>query len=468
MAVAPLDQSERLLQEHPQAAIAELKLKNSPSALLLYDALADAAFGEALLETVAHKRTLHGRRLQIRGITTRAFRTRFAKEKLFPPPVLLETEQSNTSIRFGDRLILKLIRKLNPGVNPDLDIGRFLTEKRFAHCAPTAGALELRQDSDQPMTLAIVQEFVPNQGDAWSYTLDRLERYFKAMVVGRDRVGRPPLPAAFPVDLLDSPPSPETVDCIGDYLDTARLLGRRTAQMHACLASEQSLPEFKPEAFSKLYQRALYQSMRTLAGKALPLLRGQFNRMPEGLRPLAVFVIEHEKDLMGRFKDLLDHKISAVRIRCHGDYHLGQVLCTGSDFIIIDFEGEPARPITERRIKRSALRDVAGMLRSFHYAAQAARLRVESGGISLEAAAVLNYGAEFWQRWVGAEFLKSYLAEAAGGKFIPGNRDEMGILLGALLLEKAVYELSYELNNRPDWVGIPLRGIQQLLERDCP
>ncbi|MFO7707083.1 MAG: maltose alpha-D-glucosyltransferase [Desulfobacterales bacterium] len=468
MAVAPVDQSERLLQEHPQAGIAKLKLKNNPSTLLLYDALADAAFGEALLEAVAHKRTLHGRRMQIRGITTRAFRTRFAKEKLLPPPVLLGTEQSNTSIRFGDRLILKLIRKLTPGVNPDLDIGRFLTERRFAHCAPTTGALELREDSDQSMTLAILQEFVPNHGDAWNYTLDRLQRYFEAMMDKPGRAGRNPLPAAFPVDLLDSAPSPETVECIGDYLDTARLLGRRTAQMHACLASEQSLPDFKPEAFSKLYQRGLYQSMRTLAGKALPLLRGQFNRMPEGLRPLAVFVIEHEKDLMGCFKDLLDHKISALRIRCHGDYHLGQVLCTGSDFTIIDFEGEPARPITERRIKRSALRDVAGMLRSFHYASQTAVLRVEAGRIPLEAAAELNHWVEFWQRWVGAEFLKSYLEQAAGGKFIPGNRDELRILLGALLMEKAVYELSYELNNRPDWVGIPLRGIQQLLERDRP
>jgi maltose alpha-D-glucosyltransferase / alpha-amylase len=468
MAVASANRSDRLLQEHPQAAIATLKLRGDPSLRLLYDAIADAAFGETLLEVIAHKRAIHGRRMQIRGATTHAFRPLLAKNELLPPPVLLGAEQSNTSIRFGDRLILKLIRKLTAGVNPDLEIGRLLTGKRFAHCAPTAGALDLQMDSDQPMTLAILQGFVANQGDAWSFTLERLQRYFEAIRQRPDRTGPVPLPAAFPVDLLDSAPSSETVECIGDYLDTARLLGRRTAQTHACLASEQSLPEFKPEAFSKLYQRGLYQSMRTLAGKALPLLRGQFNRMPEGIRPLAVYVIEHEKDLLDRFKDLLDHKISALRIRCHGDYHLGQVLCTGNDFVIIDFEGEPARPITERRIKRSALRDVAGMLRSFHYAAHAALLRLPAGVIPQEAFAELNHWAEFWQRWVGAEFLKSYLEEAAGDKFIPGNRDELRILLGALLMEKAVYELSYELNNRPDWVGIPLRGIQQLLESDRP
>ena len=468
MAVAPADQSDRLLQEHPQAAIANLKLKNSPSVLLLYDALADAAFGETLLEAMAHKRAIHGRRMQIQGFTTHAFRTLITPNEPLPAPVLLSAEQSNTSIRFGERLILKFIRKLAPGVNPDLEIGRLLTEKRFAHCAPTAGALELRMNSEPLMTLAILQGFVANQGDAWSTTLDRLQLYFAAVKKRCGPDGLPSLPAAFPIDLLDSAPPVETAGLIGDDLNAARRLGRRTAQMHTCLASEQRLPEFKPEAFSKLYQRALYQSMRTLAGKTLPLLRGQFNRMPESLRPLAVFVIEHEKDLMGRFKDLLDHKISALRIRCHGDYHLGQVLCTESDFIIIDFEGEPARPITERCIKRSALRDVAGMLRSFHYAAQVALRRTQASGIAPEAVAGLHHWAEFWQRWVGAEFLKSYLEEAAGGKFIPGSRDELRILLGALLMEKAVYELSYELNNRPDWVGIPLHGIRQLLEGECP
>jgi maltose alpha-D-glucosyltransferase/alpha-amylase len=460
MALAHENQFDRLLQEHPQAVIAKLKLKGKPTAFLVYDAMADAAFGEALLEVLVHKRTIHGRRGQIRGFTTRAFRPLLPKGQPLPPPTIMRAEQSNTSIRFGDRLILKLIRKLSPGVNPDLEIGRLLTEKRFPRCAPTAGAIELRLNQDEPMTIAILQGFVTNQGDAWTYTLDRLEHYLEA-AAGQ---ALPLLPAPFPVDLLDAAPTDEAAGLIGDYIESARLLGRRTAEMHMCLASEQSLPEFKPEAFSKLYQRALYQSMRTQAGKALPLLRRQFNRLPESLRPLALFVMEHEKDMMDRFKDLLESKIGAMRIRCHGDYHLGQVLVAEGDFIIIDFEGEPARPITERCIKRSALRDVAGMLRSFQYAAHAALLRRQENGLPPEAMAELEHWAEFWQRWVGAEFLKSYLQEASGGRFIPGNRDELRVLLRALLLEKAVYELSYELNNRPDWVAMPLRGIRQLLE----
>jgi maltose alpha-D-glucosyltransferase/alpha-amylase len=463
MALADESQSDRLLQEHPQAVIARLKLKGNPATFLLYDALADTAFGEALLEILTRKRTVHGRRGQIRGFTTRAFRPLLPQGQPLPPTTIMQAEQSNTSIRFGDRLILKLIRKLSPGVNPDFEIGRLLTEKRFPRCAPTAGAIELRLNQSEPMTIAILQGFVTNQGDAWSYSLDRLGHYFEA-AVGRIR---PVLPASFPVDLIDSAPSDEAVALIGDFLESARLLGRRTAEMHNCLASEQSLPEFKPEAFSKLYQRALYQSMRSQAGKAMPLLRRQFNRLPESLRPLTLFVMEHEKDLMNRFKELLESKIGAMRIRCHGDYHLGQVLVAEKDFIIIDFEGEPARPITERRIKRSALRDVAGMLRSFHYAAHAALLCRQENGVPPEAVAGLEHWAEFWQRWVSSEFLKIYLQEAAGGRFIPSSRGELRILLRALLLEKAVYELSYELNNRPDWVGIPLSGIRQLLE-DTP
>jgi len=234
--------------------------------------------------------------------------------------------------------------------------------------------------------------------------------------------------------------------------------------MHLCLASEQNLPEFKPEAFTKLYQRALYQSVRTQVGKVLPLLQRQFNRLPESLWPLAVYVLEHETDLMARLGKLLESKISALRIRCHGDYHLGQVLFTGSDFMIIDFEGEPLRPITERRIKRSALRDVAGMLRSFQYAAYVALMDRQQNSVTPGISEDMAHWAEFWQRWVGAEFLKSYLQNASGGNFIPESRSEIATLLGVLLLEKAVYELSYELNNRPDWVGIPLRGIRQLLE----
>jgi len=462
LSLAHQAQAQQILKEHPGMGIANLKLKGQKAPCLLYDAATDSDFGHMLLELLDRKRIIRGRRGYIRGSTTVAFRRLKSRDEKLPAPVIMKAEQSNTSLRFGDRLILKLIRRVTSGINPDLEIGRLLTEKRFPHSAPVAGGLELQANQSEPMTIAILQGFVSNQGDAWSYTLEHLQHFFEDALVNE----LPALPTASPTVLIEEVPTPEAAGLIGTYLESARLLGRRTAEMHLCLASEVNRPEFKPEPFSKLYQRALYQSMRTLARKALPLLRRQFNRLAEDLRQPALQVLDSEKLIVNRFKALLERKITAMRIRCHGDYHLGQVLYTGRDFIIIDFEGEPARPITERRIKRSALRDVAGMLRSFHYAAYASAFRQQKPDASPDQAEHLEHWAEFWQRWVSAEFLKSYLQEASGGQFIPNSWEELRVLTDTLLLEKAVYELAYELNNRPDWVKIPLYGIRQLLNGD--
>jgi maltose alpha-D-glucosyltransferase/alpha-amylase len=451
-----------ILKDRPQAAVGMLACEHWKSPRLLYDATADEGFGRLLIELMTRKRQIRGSRGHIRVAPTRAFRRLLPARESLPPPSLMKAEQSNTSLRYGDRLILKLIRRVTPGVNPDLEIGRLLTEKGFAHSAPVAGALELIENEGEPMTVAILQAWVANQGDAWSYTLDHLRHSFEIILARAGKGAMPPLPPASAAALRESTAPAAAAEMIGTYREAARLLGRRTAEMHRCLAAETGLPEFRPEPFSKLYQRSLYQSMRTLAGKALPLLRRQFNRLPEGLRPLALEVLEREKDIVNRFKALTDRRITGMRIRCHGDYHLGQVLYTGKDFVIIDFEGEPARPISERRIKRSALRDVAGMLRSFHYAAYAAVFRLQENGTGAERSAQLEHWAELWQRWVGAEFLKSYLQAAGGGAFIPDSPAELEVLLDTLLLEKAVYELNYELNNRPDWVKIPLYGIRQL------
>jgi len=204
--------------------------------------------------------------------------------------------------------------------------------------------------------------------------------------------------------------------------------------------------------------------MRTLSGRNLPLLQRDLKNMPLDAQLHARQVLELKKDILDRFHRLLDLKITGMRTRCHGDYHLGQVLYTGKDFVIIDFEGEPARPIGERRIKRSPLRDVAGMLRSFHYAAYAALIDLENRGIMRpEELPLLESWANYWHVWICAAFMKTYLAIATNGGFLPATKDEMQVLLEALLLEKAVYELGYELNNRPDWVKIPIQGIRQLM-----
>jgi maltose alpha-D-glucosyltransferase/alpha-amylase len=253
---------------------------------------------------------------------------------------------------------------------------------------------------------------------------------------------------------------------IGAYLESARLLGRRTAEVHRALASGTE-EAFAPEAFSQLYQRSLYQSMRTQTRRALQLLARRLADLPGDVRHEAERVAGAEDQILARFRKVTDQRITAMRIRCHGDYHLGQVLFTGKDFVLIDFEGEPVRPVTERRIKRSPLQDVAGMIRSLHYASHAAQ-RGQAPGATVASGArprqELARWMHVWYSWSAAAFLGSYLDAAGEGRLLPSGREQLETLLNAYLLDKAIYELAYELNNRPDWVKIPLEGILELLD----
>ena len=381
-------------------------------------------------------------------------------------PSLLGAEQSNTSLVYGSCFILKLFRRLQEGTNPDLEIGRFLTDKGFSHIPPVAGALEYRSGRQKPQTIGILQGFIPNQGDAWQYTLNSLTHYFEHVLETQKFKAPPPVPQVSFMELAEMPVPSNMSELIGIYMESVRILALRTAELHRVLTSPSRDPKFEPEPFSKLYQRSLYQSMRTLAGRTLPLLRRRLKDLPEAVQQQGRELLERHKDILDRFHSLLDLKISGLRSRCHGDFHLGQVLFTGKDFVIIDFEGEPARPISERQIKRSPLRDVAGMLRSFHYAAYSALIACEKQGmVQPESLPYLESWANLWYVWVCAVFVKVYMEKSSAGGFVPDTRAEIEILLGALLLEKAIYELGYELNNRPDWVKIPIHGIKQLLQK---
>ncbi|MGH8057651.1 MAG: phosphotransferase, partial [Candidatus Entotheonellia bacterium] len=304
---------------------------------------------------------------------------------------------------------------------------------------------------------------VPNEGDAWTYTLDALGHYFERVLARPAEVLAAPLPCTPLLAQIEQDLPPPVSDFVATYLEDAYLLGQRTAECHVALASEPDDPNFAPEPFTDFYRRGLYHAMLSLADEAFQLLRRRLLDLPEALQEDARRALELEPEARRRFRSIRDRKITAMRIRCHGDYHLGQVLHTGKDFVIIDFEGEPARPLSERRIKRSPLRDVAGMLRSFHYASYAALLG-HVAGVRQEDLASSEPLVRFWYLWVSVAFLKAYLAVARPANLLPQGLEELQVLLDAHLLEKAVYELSYELNNRPDWVGIPLRGILQLLE----
>jgi maltose alpha-D-glucosyltransferase/alpha-amylase len=376
----------------------------------------------------------------------------------------MKAEQTNTSVVFGRQYILKLVRRLEEGTNPDLEIGRFLTERGCDFIPPVAGAIEYRKPKGEPATLALLQGFIPNQGDAWSYTLDVLKHYFERVAVDRAGVEGLPLPGRVLPESSEEEIPTSVYEVIGRYLESARLLGQRTGSLHVFLASEKEDPRFTPETFSTLYQRALYQSMRTHAGRVFLLFRRGIKDVPESLMVEARQVLGLENAVIDRFKAVTQRKITAQRIRCHGDFHLGQVLYTGKDFVIIDFEGEPARPISERRIKRSPLRDVAGMLRSFHYAVYSALFDQEAHGIvKPDDLPYLDFCANLWHGWVSRVYVKAYLEEASRAEFLPRTKEELALLLDVYLLEKVVYELGYELNNRPEWLRIPVRGFLQLM-----
>jgi maltose alpha-D-glucosyltransferase/alpha-amylase len=462
LAFAAGEQADRVQREQPRALIAYLRATGVEG--ILYDPSAEQGFGAALLALIAERRRVKGVHGELRSSSVRMPRPLLSARDTALEATALSAEQSNTSLVYGDQLILKIFRRAEAGENPDLEIGRFLTERCvFDHIPPVVGGLEYRQEDGQPATLAILQAFVPNQGDAWRYTLDALGRYFERVLATlMPPAEEMPIASRTLLDLAEREPPTQIYELVGAYLEQASLLGQRTAELHLALASALDDPQFAPEPFTALYQQSIYQSMRAQASRTFQVLRRQLKQLPEPTRTDAEQLLLVEAALVARFRALLDHRISALRIRCHGDYHLGQVLYTGKDFAIIDFEGEPARPLSDRRIKRSPLRDVAGMLRSFHYAAHTAlRDQASAALIRQEDMDRARAWAHFWQLWVSAVFLRTYRATADEAPFLP-RREELEILLDAFLLEKAVYELGYELNNRPDWVSIPLRGIRDL------
>jgi len=447
----------------PDAIVTRLSMARSGSVIdgILYDAVYDPSFAPALLEIISGRRRLKGKRGVARGTTTRKFRQLWPRSG----PVycrLLGQEQTNTSILIGDRFILKLIRKVETGVNPELELGRFFARKSVrVRVPPLAGALELHREETEPSTLAILQGFIASEGDAWTYSLKRMRRLFADVLSGRDL--EPPPPSV--MELSAQEPSRNACEAMGDYLDWARLLGIRIAELHRVLGAGTRDTSFAPEPLSPAYGRSLHRSLRSLTAEVFRALRQRLAELPRELRVDADLLLAREGELLHRFRAVRKRELRGRRIRGHGDLHLGQVLCTGDDFVILDFEGEPARPLRERREKHTPLRDVAGMLRSFHYVAFAAlEGETRAGGERAGELRGLEPAARFGWRWSAAAFLRGYLDLASSGDLLPRSRAEIAFLLDLLLLEKAIYEMGYELNHRPAWLGIPMQAVLEAVD----
>ncbi len=365
---------------------------------------------------------------------------------------------------YGDRFFLKFFRKVEEGINPELEVQQFLTERAgFRHVPAVAGAVHYRRSWGQPMTLAVLEQYVPNEGDAWRLTLDSLSGYFDRVLTGQVKLQDLP---AVSRSLLQTAgveiPAP-VQELIGPYFETAKLIGRRSAELHLALASATDDPNFSPEPFTVLDLRSLYQTLRGRTLKAFDLMRKRLPDLKESLRTQAQRVLDLEDTLLRRLRTPLGRKVNAAKIRCHGNYHLGQLLNTGRDFVIVGFDGDATHPISDRRRKRLALGDVASMVRSFHYASLVA---LKHGNIRAEDIPALEPWAAFWQRWIGLAFWKSYREVAANHAFLPSNEEDLAILLDFSIVRRMLGELPYELNNYPDRVHVPLQGILQLLEAE--
>jgi maltose alpha-D-glucosyltransferase / alpha-amylase len=445
----------------PEAVFLRIQSRESGEEGVIYDAMFDEGLANVLLRWIQRASRQKAKDGEIAGTRTTAMRRIAGSEVL--RAAILKAEQSNTSINYGDKLLLKLFRRIEPGVNPDYEIGRYLTESGFQHSPRVAGAIEYQRPRKEPITLAILHEFVRKESDAWELTLDSLRDFFDRAATSNEEISPPPITPASLLRLTEEE-MPELVrETVGAYVESARIIGQRTAQMHAALAGGRDDSGFTPEPFTPFYQRSLYQSMRNSATNSFALLAERI-KSGEELMPEAERVLQLEDEVLQRFRGMVNKGLTSGRVRVHGDYHLGQLLYTGSDFLVTDFEGEPSRSLNERRVKRSALRDVAGMLRSFSYAVHTALMERSERGLPEESTERARKWGQFWQAWTSSVFLRAYLDEARNSNYLKASSEEIEMLLEIYVLEKAVYELGYELNNRPDWLSVPLQGILELLQ----
>jgi maltose alpha-D-glucosyltransferase/alpha-amylase len=434
---------------------------------ILFDATYDPKTCAALLAAIANGAELHMQHGSVAGYpgaTLPALMEGAGAGGADLAPHRSTAEQSNTSLIFGNRLIMKLFRHPEPGLNPDCEIGRFLTDKtEFRHIAPFGGSLEYLRESDPPTTLAMLQGLVANEGDGWKWMLEELDRYYEDNLSESippeelDRFGRKVAPGT-------ETSSRFACDRAGVSLNAAAVLGRRTAEMHRALASAPADPAFVPEPLSAEYLTELRQRINDEAARSFDYLKRNLSSLPDDAVEMGALMLSRRSRALGALEATSQLASAGQRIRIHGDYHLGQVLRVKTDFVILDFEGEPARSLEERRARHSPLKDVAGMLRSFNYAAWSALMRYVSR--RPESRSRLEPWAQLWERSANAEFLHAYVETMHGSGLVPADPEAFAALLDLYLLEKAFYELMYELNSRPDWVKIPLSGIAALLDRE--
>jgi len=472
LAIATGEKAEAVLRDNRDAVLARIQGFSDPTAII-YGAVLDRDFSNSALTAIVRRRKFKAERGYLQAGHTRAFRTDWKRTRSNLEPQRVTTDQPYAFIRYGEDFILKLYRRLEAGINPDRETLEFLTE-RTAFCnAPRAlGWMEYRDAFDpeaDSTNLGLLTSYTRNGTNGWKFMLDHLGLYFeRALAIPLDD----PRLRGIEVtgDVLSTaakPLPPLMVDLLGTYADKLRQLGQRTAELHAALSSRPELPAFAPEPFTDFYRFGLYHGIIGQINRTIDALSNSCHRMSGDAEHECNDLLGHDNDLRALLHDLRDERINCTRIRINGDYHLSELLFTGNDVMIINFDGDPTRSLTERRLKRSALRDIACMVRSLHYASYAVLFGQVPGIVAGADAESLDKWADAWRSWMSAVFVKSYFDAAGTSAFVPSTQKERRILLRTYLMEKCLKEIMHELEYRPNWLRIPVRGLLDHLQRQA-
>jgi len=467
---------EELIAKKPDTVIVELSDANATA--VLFDALDSDVFCKALFESVGKESRLRGHNGFVETFKLPSFdsllKDAFAPGTASAPAAKeaeqkmtikrVESEQSNSSIIFANKFILKLFRHLEPGINPDVEITRYLTDiSPYKQVPAAAGVLGYTNTKLATLyTLGMLQQFVPNQGDAWTYTVESFRRYYERCATKSNLLSKITPPAVSWAELVQLEIPPGVFELLGVYIKEAAKLGTRTAEMHIALGKPTDNAAFQPEPLTRDELIDVSSTMRQDVSKVFKLLdQKQRTVSPDLVAPIKALT-SYRSQVLNILDRLPLVEQQLIKIRCHGDYHLGQVLYSGGDFFILDFEGEPSKPLKERHSKYSPLKDVAGMVRSFSYATYAS-LFLFTHNRSEDLEAFLPW-AKACEAWVSASFLKGYLSAADGSHLIPENRADFFQALLPFMIDKAFYEILYELNNRPDWLKVPVNSVLEYLK----
>lgn len=420
----------------------------------LVDALHQEDFRKLLFDNIVHSNSKLDAKLNFHCGSK-------LTQKTYQSSKFMGVEQSNTSIIYNDTLVLKIFRRIYINMNPDYEISRFLTERMHFENSPTyTGSISVIF-TEGNITLGLMQEMVPNQGDAWKFMLEEVDRIFENLSYRKIKIDKLPEVELFSRLRLNDIPH-EIIDWAGlKIFLRIRTLATRTAEMHIALGSDIHETAFTPITYNSDYSVWLKNRLTYQFQNRLNILENNLHKLDGLALELANQFLDQKKNIRKVFLDFDWTKMKSERIRIHGDYHLGQVLVNGEDFFILDFEGEPESTIRDRKVKQPPLKDVAGIFRSFHYAIYATIFN-NKDKYNYEQSELFMAGELLYKYFVGI-FLQTYTEVAQAGNLNIGYKNEIDFLLKYCLLEKAVYELGYELNSRPRWSVIPLTGIASIM-----